>query len=229
MSDFSVLHEIFLPNTGSPAFIDPKLVLQSRSSQYHNPAQLSPDRKESPGPNIVPLSVQELERNDTKPELVCGDVAAPRSPLHPKSSPPMDIVKLAAEEIKKPLEKVKEDGKVALSLQVHILAPHQLYSSWHPSCTFLRSWRLKYWFKHKNIFATSIICLRRTDEEKLQPLIDFFTVPPVYQNYNVFVTTQISRQVALAGQANTFIRFWFNRTPRLFIAFSLSAGFYHIL
>ena len=117
LSDFSVLHEIFLPNSATS--IDPKLVLHSRP-YLPNISQVSPQRKDPPvisSPAPVPLSVQELERVDSKEELRLGDdcEGAPRvnagSPLEAKS-PPVDIVNLAAEEIRKPLIKVKDDAKV---------------------------------------------------------------------------------------------------------------------
>jgi len=123
LSDFSVLHEIFLPNTATS--IDPKLVLQSRAYLPSLPA-VSPHRKDPPvvsSPAPVPLSVQELERVDSKEGLGIGDdhegaaLVNAGSPLEAKS-PPVDIVNLAAEEIRKPLIKVKDDnkGRVAWNL-----------------------------------------------------------------------------------------------------------------
>ena len=119
LSDFSVLHEIFLPN--STASIDPKLVLPR--AYLPSISQVSPQQRKDPppvsSPPPVPLSVQELERVDSKAELVgLGDEAegAPRvntgSPLLDNKSPPVDIVNLAAEEIRKPLAKAKDDNKV---------------------------------------------------------------------------------------------------------------------
>jgi len=125
LSDFSVLHEIFLPN--STASIDPKLVLPR--AYLPSISQVSPQQRKDPppvsSPPPVPLSVQELERVDSKAELVgLGDEAegAPRvntgSPLLDNKSPPVDIVNLAAEEIRKPLAKAKDDnkGRVAWNL-----------------------------------------------------------------------------------------------------------------
>jgi len=122
LSDFSVLHEIFLPNSATS--IDPKLVLPR--GYIPNISQLSPLRKDPPAvspPAPVPLSVQELERVDSKEELGLGDdcEGVPRvnagSPLEAKS-PPVDIVNLAAEEIRKPLIKLKDEskGRVAWNL-----------------------------------------------------------------------------------------------------------------
>ena len=102
LSDFSVLNDIFHP---SPApSVDPRLVLTSRSPSWVPPSQLSPSKKEptsSPAP--VPLSVQELERADSR------GPPPPSSPLRDEKSPPVDIVHLAAEEIRKPLLKLKDE------------------------------------------------------------------------------------------------------------------------
>ena len=104
LSDFSVLNDIFHPST-APS-VDPRLVLTSRSPSWVPPSQLSPSKKDpsSSSPAPVPLSVQELERVDTK--------GAPSSPLRDEKSPPVDIVHLAAEEIRKPLLKLKDEPKV---------------------------------------------------------------------------------------------------------------------
>ena len=102
LSDFSVLNDIFHPST-APS-VDPRLVLTSRSPSWVPPSQLSPSKKDSSSPAPVPLSVQELERVDTK--------GPPSSPLRDEKSPPVDIVHLAAEEIRKPLLKLKDEPKV---------------------------------------------------------------------------------------------------------------------
>ena len=122
LSDFSasVLHEIFHPATTTS--IDPKLVLTTRTA-YLPPASISPDIKEhgsSSSPAPVPLSVHELERVDSKPELShLENVAVPVSSSSPPpsanvggKSSPVDIVHLAAEEIRKPLLKFKDESKV---------------------------------------------------------------------------------------------------------------------
>ena len=129
LSDFSVLHEIFLPNSSSS--IDPKLVLPR--TYLPNISQVSPQRKDPPppldsSPAPVPLSVHELERVESKEELGleddCGEgVVSARvnnegSPLGVAKTPPVDIVNLAAEEIRKPLLKVKDDAKVYI---LHLL------------------------------------------------------------------------------------------------------------
>ena len=118
LSDFSVLHEIFHPASStlsSTASIDPKLVLATKSSVSSFP---SPDRKDvtsSPAP--VPLSVHELEsRVETKPEIAQLETVTPTShghetPAGGKSSP-IDIVHLAAEEIRKPILKLRDESKV---------------------------------------------------------------------------------------------------------------------
>ena len=111
-SDFSVLHEIFHPATTTS--IDPKLVLSHASSKAPSfLGQGSPGRKDgSPAP--VPLSVHELEqaRVEAKPEIATlENVTA--SPHHEGKSSPIDIVHLAAEEIRKPLLKLKDESKVA--------------------------------------------------------------------------------------------------------------------
>ena len=65
LSDFSVLNDIFHPSAASS--VDPRLVLSSRS--YVPPSQLSPNKKDptsSSSPAPVPLSVQELERVETR-------------------------------------------------------------------------------------------------------------------------------------------------------------------
>ena len=102
LSDFSVLNDIFHPSTASS--VDPRLVLSSRS--YVGPSQLSPQKKDLPvsssSPAPVPLSVQELERVETS-----SSSSPPR-----EKSPPVDIVHLAAEEIRKPLLKFKDEPKV---------------------------------------------------------------------------------------------------------------------
>ena len=114
LSDFSVLHEIFHPATTTS--IDPKLVLSHATSKTPSYLAGSPGRKEgSPAP--VPLSVQELEqaRLEAKPEIATlENVSA--SPHHEGKSSPIDIVHLAAEEIRKPLLKLKDESKVALTL-----------------------------------------------------------------------------------------------------------------
>ena len=101
LSDFSVLNDIFHPSAASS--VDPRLVLSSRS--YVPPSQLSPNKKDpavSSSPAPVPLSVQELERVETS-----SSSSPPR-----EKSPPVDIVHLAAEEIRKPLLKFKDEPKV---------------------------------------------------------------------------------------------------------------------
>ena len=101
LSDFSVLNDIFHPSAASS--VDPRLVLSSRS--YVPPSQLSPTKKDpasAPSPAPVPLSVQELERVETS-----SSSSPPR-----EKSPPVDIVHLAAEEIRKPLLKFKDEPKV---------------------------------------------------------------------------------------------------------------------
>ena len=104
LSDFSVLNDIFHPSAASS--VDPRLVLSSRS--YVPPSQLSPNKKDhsasSSSPAPVPLSVQELERVET---------SSSSSPPRDKS-PPVDIVHLAAEEIRKPLLKFKDEPKVVV-------------------------------------------------------------------------------------------------------------------
>ena len=119
LSDFSVLHEIFLPNTTTS--IDPKLVLPR--TYIPNISQVSPQRKDPPGccsPAPVPVSVQEFERVESKEDLgLTEDTAEGVTRVNAGSSPeakspPVDIVNLAAEEIRKPLIKVKDDGKVLL-------------------------------------------------------------------------------------------------------------------
>jgi len=121
LSDFSasVLHEIFHPATTTS--IDPKLVLSTRTA-YLPPASISPEIKDhgsSSSPAPVPLSVHELERVDSKPELShLVNVAVPVSSSSPPpsanvggKSSPVDIVHLAAEEIRKPLLKFKDESK----------------------------------------------------------------------------------------------------------------------
>ena len=128
LSDFSasVLHEIFHPATTTS--IDPKLVLSTRTA-YLPPASISPDIKDhgsSSSPAPVPLSVHELERVDSKPELShLVNVAVPVSSSSPPpsanvggKSSPVDIVHLAAEEIRKPLLKFKDESKVENYLNV---------------------------------------------------------------------------------------------------------------
>ena len=106
LSDFSVLHEIFQPATTS---IDPKLVLTTRTS-YIQPTPVSPVSKDAASPAPIPLSIQELE---SKPELSHLENVAPSpgAAADGKSSP-IDIVHLAAEEIRKPLLKFKDEAKV---------------------------------------------------------------------------------------------------------------------
>jgi hypothetical protein len=108
-SDFSVLQEIFLPNTTTA--VDPKLVLQTRSGFPHPPAPASPQepKHSPPGTPCVPLSVKELEKEE---EGIEARLASPPLAARPKS-PQVDIVNLALEEIRKPPGgKVKEDAKV---------------------------------------------------------------------------------------------------------------------
>lgn len=130
ISDFSVLHEIFHP--ASTASIDPKLVLSTGRA----PAYLSPDRKGSSlSPAPVPLSVHELEaRVEAKPDpgdldpasqhavtsltsvSVSVSAVSPSSPgpaVAEGKASPVDIVHLAAEEIRKPLLKFRDESKVA--------------------------------------------------------------------------------------------------------------------
>ena len=110
LSDFSVLHEIFHPATTTS--IDPKLVLTTRTS-YIQPTPVSPVSKDAGSPAPIPLSIQELE---SKPELSHLENVAPSpsaAPADGKSSP-IDIVHLAAEEIRKPLLKFKDEAKVYL-------------------------------------------------------------------------------------------------------------------
>ena len=112
-SDFSVLQEIFLPNT-SPA-VDPKLVLQTPRAPLPSPyaASLAPgsplDTKPSP-PHTphVPLSVKELEKEEEVSRLA----ASPDMVHREVKSPQVDIVNLALEEIRKPPpgSKLKEDS-----------------------------------------------------------------------------------------------------------------------
>ena len=130
ISDFSVLHEIFHPSS-TTASIDPKLVLSTGRA----PAYLAPDRKGSSlSPAPVPLSVHELEAKPEPGDLdpashnetqvtaltsVSVSVAAvtPISPdpaITEGKSSPVDIVHLAAEEIRKPLLKFRDtESKVA--------------------------------------------------------------------------------------------------------------------
>ena len=131
ISDFSVLHEIFHP-TSTSASIDPKLVLSTGRA----PAYLAPERKGaplSPAPAPVPLSVHELEakpdpgdldpasHSETVTSLTSVSVSVSAvSPISPDTaitegkSSPVDIVHLAAEEIRKPLLKFREtESKVA--------------------------------------------------------------------------------------------------------------------
>ena len=129
ISDFSVLHEIFHPSS-TTASIDPKLVLSTGRA----PAYLAPDRKGSSlSPAPVPLSVHELEAKPDPGDLdpashnetqvtaltsVSVSVAAvtPISPdpaITEGKSSPVDIVHLAAEEIRKPLLKFRDESKVA--------------------------------------------------------------------------------------------------------------------
>ena len=112
LSDFSVLHEIFHPATTTS--IDPKLVLAGQSKAPSYLLQGSPGRKDgSPAP--VPLSVHELEqaRVEAKPEIATLENAVTGSPHHEGKQSPIDIVHLAAEEIRKPLLKLKDESKVA--------------------------------------------------------------------------------------------------------------------
>ena len=129
ISDFSVLHEIFHPSS-TTASIDPKLVLSTGRA----PAYLAPERKGAPlSPAPVPLSVHELEAKPDPGDLdpashnvtqvtaltsVSVSVAAvtPISPdpvITEGKSSPVDIVHLAAEEIRKPLLKFRDESKVA--------------------------------------------------------------------------------------------------------------------
>ena len=129
ISDFSVLHEIFHPSS-TTASIDPKLVLSTGRA----PAYLTPERKGAPlSPAPVTLSVHELEAKPDPGDLdpashnvtqvtaltsVSVSVAAvtPISPdpvITEGKSSPVDIVHLAAEEIRKPLLKFRDESKVA--------------------------------------------------------------------------------------------------------------------
>ena len=113
-SDFSVLQEIFLPNTTTA--VDPKLVLQTRGA-YLPPAPESPlqEPKQSPPgtPCNVPLSVKELEKEEEEDVSRLTTSSPPSSSvIRSTKSPQVDIVNLALEEIRKPppLGKVKEDA-----------------------------------------------------------------------------------------------------------------------
>ena len=106
-SDFSVLQEIFLPNTTTA--VDPKLVLQTRGA-YLPPAPESPHEPKHSPPSTpcVPLSVKELEKEE---EDVSRLASSPPSAIRSTKSPQVDIVNLALEEIRKPPPgKVKEDA-----------------------------------------------------------------------------------------------------------------------
>ena len=117
LSDFSVLNDIFHPTAASS--VDPRLVLSSKSPPWAAPSQLSPSKKDptsSSSPAPVPLSVQELERVEGKTDLGQSG-PPPSSPSRgDNKSPPVDIVHLAAEEIRKPLLKFKDEPKVVLVL-----------------------------------------------------------------------------------------------------------------
>ena len=148
ISDFSVLHEIFHP-TSTAASVDPRLVLSTGRA----PAYLAPDRKGaplSPAPGPVPLSVHELEakpdpgdldpaaHNENVTQLTSVSVSVSAvSPISPDpaitegKSSPVDIVHLAAEEIRKPLLKFRDESKVAprqlmvLTSLLLLLLPHR--------------------------------------------------------------------------------------------------------
>ena len=115
-SDFSVLQEIFLPNTTTA--VDPKLVLQTRGA-YLPPAPESPlqEPKHSPPgtPCNVPLSVKELEKEEEEDvSRLPPPSPPPSSVIRSTRSPQVDIVNLALEEIRKPPGgKVKEDASAA--------------------------------------------------------------------------------------------------------------------
>lgn len=105
-SDFSVLQEIFLPNTTTA--VDPKLVLQTRGYAPTAPDSPQEPKHSPPSTPCVPLSVKELEKEDEEdPSRLAS------SPPKSDKSPQVDIVNLALEEIRKPPpSKVREDAKV---------------------------------------------------------------------------------------------------------------------
>ena len=108
-SDFSVLQEIFLPNTTTA--VDPKLVLQTRGPYLPPTAPESPHEPKHSPPSTpcVPLSVKELEKEEE--EDVSRMATSPPSVIRSTKSPQVDIVNLALEEIRKPPPgKVKEDA-----------------------------------------------------------------------------------------------------------------------
>ena len=111
-SDFSVLQEIFLPNTTTA--VDPKLVLQTRGA-YLPPAPESPHEPKHSPPSTpcVPLSVKELEKEEEEDVSRLTTSSPPSSSvIRSTKSPQVDIVNLALEEIRKPPPggKVKEDA-----------------------------------------------------------------------------------------------------------------------
>ena len=112
-SDFSVLQEIFLPNTTTA--VDPKLVLQTRGA-YLPPAPESPHpepKHSPPSTPCVPLSVKELEKEEEEDVSRLATSSPPSSSvIRSTKSPQVDIVNLALEEIRKPPPggKVKEDA-----------------------------------------------------------------------------------------------------------------------
>ena len=116
-SDFSVLQEIFLPNTTTA--VDPKLVLQTRGAYLPPAAPESPlqEPKQSPPgtPCNVPLSVKELEKEEEEDVSRLPTTSPPPSSvIRSTRSPQVDIVNLALEEIRKPPGgKVKEDASAA--------------------------------------------------------------------------------------------------------------------
>ena len=118
LADLSVLQELLLPHPA--ASVDPKLVLRSGGLIPHpspglapppggvcgtTPPRPAPPSPTPPPPPQVPLSVQELERPGGATQL-----GSP--PRQQGGGSPVDIVNLAAEEIRKPLQKPDDDVKV---------------------------------------------------------------------------------------------------------------------